>query len=258
MTVRRRQFLATCGALSGAVVAGCLGDDGGTVDGYAPDDVVPDDPPSPPDVDPAIFETIDVEGTAVGLVPIDVAHAWYLRQEARFADARGQGQYDQARVAGAAHSPAPDGGSDDPVVDWPESDRIVTYCGCPHHLSTMRAASLRETDYERVYAIDEGFVPWFERGYPMEGSEIDATLASYDVRGRTDQSDAGEMAWAVHEPGDHREATPIKPDGSFAMTLHFGSLPADAPITVRTPSFEVTGALGEVTTAVVTANLGEV
>lgn len=256
MTLRRRSFLATCAALSGAATAGCLGGDGGGAGGYAPNDVVPDDPPATPDVDPSNFETLDVDGTAVALVPIDVAHAWYLRRDARFADARGRGQYERAHVAGATHSPAPDGGSSDPVADWPESDRVVTYCGCPHHLSTMRGASLVESGYERVYAIDEGFVPWFERGYPMEGSTIESTMASYDVRGRTDPADAGEMAWAVHEPGANREVTPIQPDGTFTMTLHFGSLPADAPITVRTPSFEVTQPLEEVTSAIVTAELG--
>jgi rhodanese-related sulfurtransferase len=248
---RRRTVLATCGALLGGLISGCLGAEDGA-DGHAPEDVVPANPPPSPAADPDTFDTIAVDGTPVPLVPIDVAHAWYLRREARFADARGQGQYERAHVAGAAHSPAPDGGANDPVADWPVGDRVVTYCGCPHHLSTLRASSLIQSGYEHVYAIDEGFVPWFERGYPTRGSAVENDLASYEVRGRTDPADAGELAWAVHEGSDQQEAAPIQPDGSFAMTLHFGGIGADAPITVRTPSFEVTQPLSSLTTSVVT------
>lgn len=252
MYSRRRTFLVACSALAGVSVAGCSGGDSGNDDGYAPDDVVPSDPPPSPDADPADFETLDVDGTAVPLVPIDIAHAWYLRRDARFADARGRGQYDRAHVAGAVSSPAPDGRSNDPVAEWSQDDRIVTYCGCPHHLSTLRASRLLLGGYERVYAIDEGFVPWVERGYPVSGSSVENSLESYAVRGRTDPEDAGAMAWAIHAASDQQEATPIESDGSFAMTLHFGSLDPDASITVRTPSYEVTAPLSRVTSSVVT------
>lgn len=27
-------------------------------------------------------------------------------------------------------------------MDWPKDDRIVCYCGCPHHLSSIRGSQL--------------------------------------------------------------------------------------------------------------------
>lgn len=234
-------------------LAGCSGGGGADgPDGYPPADAVPDEQPAPPDLDPAALQTVDVDGTAVPLVPIDDAYAWYKRAEARFVDARGEGQYERGHVAGAAHSPAPDGRGDDPVGAWPTGDRIVTYCGCPHHLSTMRGAALIADGYESVFAIDEGFIPWVERGYPVRGDAVDSDVQSYDIVGRTDPADAGAMAWAVHAPSDQQEATPIAADGSFGLTLHFGALPAAAPITVRTPSYEVTRSLARATAGPVT------
>jgi rhodanese-related sulfurtransferase len=253
MTPRRRTVLAAWGVVLAGGLAGCTGNGGEDApDGYPPAEDLPDDPPPAPDVDRAALQTADVEGTTVPLVPIDAAHAWYQRADARFVDARGAGQYERGHVAGAVHSPAPDGGSEDPVANWPTGDRVVTYCGCPHHLSTLRAGSLIDDGYEAVFAIDEGFGPWVDRGYPVRGEAVEDDVQSYDVVGRTDPADAGAMAWAVHAPSDQREAAPIADDGSFALTLHFGSLPAAAPITVRTPSYEVTRSLARVTADPVT------
>lgn len=141
---------------------------------------------------------------------------------------------------------------DGPTADWPTDDRVVTYCGCPHHLSSLRAGEFVAAGYENVYAIDEGFGEWRDRGYPTTGSGNDR--AAYVVRGRTDSRDAGGYAWATHRESDQHEAAPIEGDGSYHLELRFANLDPSAPIRVRTPSYEVTAPLSELTTGVVTGS----
>ncbi len=259
----RRTFLVSSGAAATGL-AGCLG--GGTesssnatrtvadseltdeTDGYPSESAVESTPESR-EVDTGSFGTVTTDGVDVPLVPVDVAYHWYQRQEARFADARGEGQYEESHVVGAVLSSA-GGVENDPALAWPRDSRIVTYCGCPHHLSSIRAAAFISNGYEEVYAIDEGFFEWRDLGYPTTGSQ--ANNVSYEIRGRTDAGDAGTYAWASHEASDQQEAAPIGDDGSYEMTLHFTDLDPSAPIDLRTPSYELTRPLSELTDSVVT------
>ena len=263
--MRRRTFLVSS-ALATSATSGCLGKDGGSGDdgsgdggsgnrqadtgndGYAPDSV---ESPEPMDVDTGSFERKQVEGEAVPLAPIEVTYNWYARQEARFVDARGEGQYQDAHVAGAAWSPAPDGREDDPVSAWSAGDRIVCYCGCPHHLSSLRASSLISAGYEEVYVIDEGFHAWLDAGYPVEGSGVE-NQASYVIRGRADARHAGRPVYAVHEATDQREAAFVGEDGSYELTLHFTDLTMDSEIRIDAPDYTVIAPLSELTETVVT------
>lgn len=251
----RRRFLGMVGATAG--LAGCMGvSSDGTPTDSATD--TPTATATPTDTaagasDPAEFDTLVQDGTEVPLVPIDVAYDWYQQDSARFADARGSFSYQRAHVQGAVLSPAPDGqGENDPVEAWPTDTRIVTYCACPHHLSSMRAASLIQGGYGSVYALDEGFGEWAAREYPMAGNRIQTQLAEYVVAGRTDPADAGDDAWARHEPTGQREATRIGADGRYELVLPFADVTADAPITVETPSYTLTASLGELTSGRVT------
>ncbi|MCY4730203.1 rhodanese-like domain-containing protein [Natronomonas gomsonensis] len=251
--MHRRSFLASTGAAA-AAFAGCLGGDGESDDGSGNDGYPPasEDTPEPMGVDTDGFQRIDVEGTAVPLAPIEVTYNWYRRREARFADARGEGQYERAHIEGAAWSPAPEGRTNDPVKSWPREDRIVCYCGCPHHLSSLRAATLIEAGYENVYVIDEGFFEWLEREYPAVGSEIQNNVASYTIAGRTDPAHAEATVYAAHEPTDQREAAFVDDDGGYEMTLHFGGLTEDSEIRLETPAYELLAPLSELTAGVIT------
>lgn len=258
--MNRRAFLGSA-ALAG--FAGCLTDIGGgggtpsgtptaETDGYPPGSAVEETPPQR-NIDTDAFERIDVEGTTVPLAPLDVAHYWFQRREARFADARGQRQYKRSRVLGAVLSPAPDGADDaDPVARWPTGDRIVCYCGCPHHLSSLRAATLIENGYEEVYVIDEGFWAWHDQGYPMAGEDVTEQPRVQVVEGRTDPEHAGETAWATHDPSGQREAGPIAADGSFELHLRFTNVTPDSVVTLRTPATAVEAPLRELTGGTVT------
>lgn len=284
--MRRRDVLAGA-ALGLAGLAGCVGGDGrtgrtptptersepqapfehpGTLDdtfvtnGDYPTDEDPadgrppsfSDPPDAPDVDASSLETIDVNGESVRLAPIDVVVAWYRRGEARFVDARGLDQYRHAHVYGSVLSTAQRNSAGGGIDGWPTDARIVTYCGCPHHLSSIRAAGLQKAGYGDVYALDDGFGEWWGREYPMAGTAFGAEgnpdVAEWTVEGAADPSYAGQYAWA--SAGRQYEAAPIRDDGRFTLTLAFTDVDAETPVRVTTPAYAVTRPLGDLASGV--------
>ncbi|RDZ62186.1 rhodanese-like domain-containing protein [Haloferax sp. Atlit-12N] len=227
-------------------------------DGYPPEfDTVPEER----SIDTSSYDTLtrEVHGATVEvpLVPIEDAYYWYARGEARFVDARSETGYDVSHIFGSVLSPAPDGRTLDPTDDWTEADRVVTYCHCPHHLSSLRAAMLLATGFENVYAIDEGFQAWLDRNYPLAGSDTNRDYTVRTIEGETSRLDAGETAWAFHPQTDQVEATEIESDGSYALELKFVQVDAQSTIQVETPSYAIQAPLGELTSGTVTADTGE-
>lgn len=208
------------------------------------------------DIDPSSFETTTRNGIEVSLVPIDVAYYWFVRGEARFADARSPSEYEQSHVLGAVNSPAGDGTEmdDDPVLSWPTDARVLTYCACPHHLSTLRAASLQEKGYTNVFAIDEGYTPWQERSYPMGGQQPARQPKTWTVSGDANRTAAGETAWAYHLGSGQKEATTIAENGTYELHLKFVNVTADSEVRVETPGDTVTGTLGALSEGTVSAD----
>ncbi|MGB9954777.1 rhodanese-like domain-containing protein (plasmid) [Haloferax prahovense] len=227
-------------------------------DGYPPEfDTVPEER----SIDTSSYDTLTREvhdvTVEVPLVPIEDAYYWYARGEARFVDARSETGYDVSHIFGSVLSPAPDGRTLDPTDDWNEADRVVTYCHCPHHLSSLRAAMLLATGFENVYAIDEGFQAWLDRNYPLAGSDTNRDYTVRTIEGETSRLDAGETAWAFHPQTDQVEATEIGSDGSYALELKFVQVDAQSTIQVETPSYAIQAPLGELTSGTVTADTGE-
>ena len=273
--MNRRTFLASTGTVTLTGIAGCLGtftDDttssSGTVGPTHGDDLPADGNPNdgyPPafeqtpdqrSIDPASFNTVDRDGTIVSLVPIDVAYYWYARGEARFADTRGSTSYNRSHIYGAVLSTAPDGlETNDPITAWPKPDRIVCYCACPNHMSSLRAASLLSAGYEEVYAIEEGYTEWQNREFPMAGENVESRPNMRIIEGKSDAQYAGETAWARHEPTGQQEATAIADDGTYTLELRFTEVTAESTIVVETPEYRVEAPLGDLTTGVVTGTL---
>jgi len=252
----RRSFLVGSVAFFG----GCLGGSSSSnrtitdeTDGYPPQF---DSQPKSRSIDTSSFKQITVDGTAVPLAPIDVASYWYRRHEARFVDARGERSYEQSHILGAVLSPAPDGGQSDPVELWPKGDRIVCYCGCPHHLSSIRAANLLQNGYEEVYVIDEGFWEWHDRGYPMAGQEITTQPAVHQINGVVAPQYAGETVWAWHEPSGQREAAPIMDNGRYLLEIRFTDVTPTSMILVETPTYRVRAPLGDLIDGTITEGDG--
>lgn len=222
-------------------------------DGYPPE--FPD-PPAAPDVDESDFETIGANGEAVSLVPIDVAEKWFYRSEARFVDSRGLPQYEHAHIYGSVLSTAQkesDGGG---IDGWSTDDRVVTYCGCPHHLSSFRAAGLQKAGFSNVYAIDEGFGEWADRADPMSGtsfgSDGQASVSEWVLEGALDAAYAGKYVWV--EAARQYEAAPIREDGTFSVTLKFTDVSSETPVEVSTPAFSTTAPLGELSSGVISGS----
>jgi len=271
--MNRRAFLAAGAAGSLAAVSGCLGlfdssassvnhvdnldaefhantsmpEDDDPTDGYPPEYGDPDER----SVDPSSFPTTTANGESVRLAPIEVARYWHQRADARFVDARSQEQYERAHVYGAVNSPAERGSSGGGISEWANDDRIVCYCGCPHHLSSVRASALQQAGFSNVFVIDEGFGPWYENGEPMRGTDFSAPQEAV-VEGDVGAEHAGEYAWATHEASGQREAAPIAEDGSFSLHLKFYDVTDSTPIRVETPAFAVTRPLGDLVGAVLT------
>ncbi len=210
-----------------------------------------EDRPSSADADTDSFETLDVNGEAVGLAPIDVVEQWYRRGTTRFVDARGLEQYERAHVYGAVLSPAQRDSVGGGIDGWPSDDRVVTYCGCPHHLSSIRAAGLKKAGFTDVYALDEGFVgregSWSDSGYPMAGTafvaDSQASVQQWTISGSVDSQYAGEYVWATVDR--QYEAAPVQSDGSYQLHLQFTGISAETTVEVTTPAESVARPLGE-------------
>ncbi|MFB6102392.1 MAG: rhodanese-like domain-containing protein [Haloplanus sp.] len=237
MTVSRRSVLSSVGIALGGV-AGCLGGGGGG---------------SAPNLDS--YPTTTTDGQSVPLAPLTDVHDWYKDGTARFVDSRSRSAYLQSHIEGAVWSPARDGRErNDPVADWGTDTLIVTYCGCPHHLSSMRAAALIQSGYERVAALDEGFWAWQDEGYPVAGGRPDYEPPLRVVEGRTSPDFAGEWAWARHDPSGQREVTPITDDGSYALNVRFAGVAPDDPIRVTTPAYELSAPIDALASGVIGAD----
>lgn len=233
--MNRRQFIATTGLAATAPLTGCLGSG----------------PPTA--ANEYGYETTDVEGTAVPLVPVADAIDWYRDQErpTLFVDARDPTAYEEARIPNAVLSPAPDGQEEnDPVQTHDTETRIVTYCVCPHHLSSLRASTLITNGYAHTYALKEGLNGWYTAGHPVEGNSIEEGERpdTYEITGVTSREHAGEFSWARHEPTGQREAAPIAEDGTFSLHIQFYDITPESELTVETPNGTVTDTLAALTT----------
>lgn len=51
--------------------------------------------------------------------------------------------------------------------DLPMDKWIVAYCACPHSESEYLALGLIANGYSKVKVLDEGYIAWLERGYPV-------------------------------------------------------------------------------------------
>jgi len=234
------------GTLSTTFVAnGDYPTDENPADGRPPE--FADRPPSP-DVDPSTFETLPVNDETVRLAPIDVVLRWYLRGEARIVDARALSQYERSHVYSAVSSPAQRNSEGGGIEGWAYDDRVVTYCRCPHHLSSIRAAGLQRAGFENVFAIDEGFGVWLDREYPMAGttfgSENQANVQQWSISGLVDSQHAGEYVWAV--ANRQYEAAPVRSDGSYELHLTFAGVSSETPVEIRTPADSFRRPLGTV------------
>jgi rhodanese-related sulfurtransferase len=190
--MNRRTFVRTAGAVGAAGLAGCSlvadgddGSDGGNDTGNQGDNETGNGPGHQDEYPDGVeegeivgtdengFRLLHTRGENVPLVPTDVAYEWYQNEAVVVGDARAKQYYEWKHIVGAVWSPAVDGQeSNDPLEALPTDQRILTYCRCPHHLSSARASALIRDGYEQVYALDKGLDDWEAKGYPIAGEGV--------------------------------------------------------------------------------------
>lgn len=123
-------------------------------------------------IQPNTYDRLEQHGETVPLIPIRDAQKLFGKNRVYFVDARGIKSYRKLHIQGAYPSPAgyvnqsvPNW--NDPVQKLPEKAIIITYCGCPHHLSSIRASHMIKNGYKHVFALDEGFNAWKHQQLPM-------------------------------------------------------------------------------------------
>ena len=225
----------------GIAISGCLGTsennkyepDLDPFDGYPP---LPTQIPPQQIFDPTTFDVAKVNSQTIPLAPLKTVYNWHQRGEARFVDSRSQTQYERSHILGSILSPAPSGiGSSDPTSDWPKNDRIVTYCGCPLHLSTLRAASLLNSGFTNVYVLQDGFWEWHDRRYPLAGNDLNLAPKIWIIHGKTDPSLSGKTVWIRELQSGQVEATPIQSNGEFKSDIRFSNISLKTPISIEAP-----------------------
>ncbi|WP_247730429.1 rhodanese-like domain-containing protein [Halovivax limisalsi] len=217
--MNRRQFLATAGAAGAtSVLAGCLGDDG--------------------------YETLSTGGQEVPLAPVEDTYEWY-QNDAVFLDARRPAAYVNVRIEGALLSPANSPDFDHPTADLSTDQRIVTYCTCPHSLSSARAAELMAEGFENVYAIDEGLNGWRNNGYPTASGPAAAPKTQFFISGQVDPAYAGDQIWLEEQANRQHYVTLVDDDGGFEMDPVFYDVDRETPARLTLPDRTVERPLGD-------------
>lgn len=98
--------------------------------------------------------------------PADVIKAELDRGAAfGFLDARAPSDYVASHIAGAANVPFYE--ATDHLVALPKDKWLVSYCACPHAESGALADALLTNGFTKVTILDDGFLVWRDRGYPV-------------------------------------------------------------------------------------------
>ncbi|MEE2960382.1 MAG: rhodanese-like domain-containing protein [Myxococcota bacterium] len=100
------------------------------------------------------------------LLSIDVIYPAYEKGEKFvFIDARPPSDYKIDHIKDAISLPFYDAERCAPSL--PSNAWYVTYCACPHNESQHAAEALEKAGFKNVWVLDEGYLEWKKRGYPI-------------------------------------------------------------------------------------------
>lgn len=136
-------------------------------------------------------------------------------------DVRGDTSYKESHIVGAISAPLPI--TEDTVKDIPKFSTIVTYCGCPHHLSSIGAEQLTNLGYRNVSVLDEGFWYWKDHKYPLETSNSNSEITEMTFEGtlmKDNKPVSDADIYLKHEKSGQLEATRTDQNGYYKMTFH--------------------------------------
>jgi rhodanese-related sulfurtransferase len=138
-------------------------------------------------------------------------------------DVRGDLSYNELHIKGALSKPIPI--TPALVMGIPKDAKIVTYCGCPHHLSSIGAEQLTKLGYTDVHVLDEGFWYWKDKNYPMaKGKDAkNVKLSELNISGnlmKDAQPVSGKDIYIKHMKTGQLEATRTDKNGFYDMKFH--------------------------------------
>lgn len=173
------------------------------------------------------------EATPTGHVPLlsaEFAKAFFDQKKALFIDVRGREAYNVEHIQGAIDLSLKEI-QNGLIPDGPKDQWIITYCACPHSMSSQAAAVLIRKGFKNVYVLDEGFLYWKEKGWPLGGSaDPNKPLRMMNIRGRAPGIQAGMAVYAAHTASDQLETGETKADGYFELHLPFYGVADGEPI----------------------------
>ena len=137
-------------------------------------------------------------------------------------DVRGQIAYDESHIKGSLSKPIPI--SAPMVTDIPKNAKIITYCGCPHHLSSIAAEQLTKIGYKDVHVLDEGFWYWKDHKYPLDSNKsATSKVSEVNVSGlllKDKQPIVNKDIYLKHMKTGQLEATRTDAKGFYKMSSH--------------------------------------
>lgn len=117
-----------------------------------------------------------------------------------------------------------------------KDNKLLLYCGCPHHLSGMSADILKTKGYTDIHVIDEGYWGWKAQGLPIFRDPNAPAQVSLSVTGKVQsagQAKAFKNIFLLHPASGQLEATRTDAEGRFAMHLHFGGVTPQDQVVIQ-------------------------
>ncbi len=160
------------------------------------------------------------------LIKAKAASELLKKNKALFVDVRSRPEFNAEHIQGAISYPytviktAKD-------LPFKPADKVILYCGCPHHLSGLSADILKQKGFKDVHVIDEGYWGWKEFGLPVMVNPDAPTKVSMDIEGRASQNGQPLVykdVFLLHPETGQLEATRTDREGNFRMALHFRGL----------------------------------
>ena len=155
---------------------------------------------------------------------VDLNKRFEQHNEPFIFDVRSKGSYEKSHIKSARWVPY--GNTDESdlarIVNLGEDSEIVTYCGCPRHLSSLQAEFLEGLGYTNVKVLYDGLWVWQDNGFPTVYTQSTQTtllkfsgkLVSNDIN--LDQTDV----FLKHAKSGQLEAAKSSSDGTFAFDFH--------------------------------------
>ena len=152
----------------------------------------------------------------------EVLKSMKTRKNLYIFDVRGKISYDEGHIKTSLSKPLPMDAKN--LVNIPKDAHIITYCGCPHHLSSIAAEQLSKMGYKDVHVLDEGYWYWKDHKYPLEiSASVLAKLTEMSVAGvlmKNGKPLGNTDIYMKHIKSGQLEAEKTDPNGKYKMNFH--------------------------------------